>query len=234
MNGEQSAMSDNRSAIDRWFDDVQSKLVLYKQRLRKESTFKKFMNRKKGKLFRLRKKLKRLRFRAGRLSRQPTGENKRKLRRLDEIIGKVQRQMKQVKQDLRCLMLVKRHFTASRIRQELRQSQSKQTADREEFRRWRSDLIWALFGPREAKLRTRQQRRTRNYYRCASISLSNLIRVRSLWDRYLVDSPAEATERHEGHEGQQHEGSSIPLSFVLTDFQPNEQWAAYLGEVKFI
>lgn len=216
--------SADRAAIDRWFDGVQSKLVLYKQRLRKESTFKKFENRKKGKLFRLRKKLKRLSFRAGRLSEQPTGENKRMLRRLDESIGKVKRQTKQVKQDLRCLSLVKRHFSANRLRQELRQSQSKQTADREEFRRWRSDLIRALFGPREAKLRTlrRQQRRTRNYHRCASISLSNLIRVRSLWDNYLVDSPADTTG---------HEGSSIPLSFVLTDFQPNEQWAAYLGEV---
>ena len=211
-------MSD-RAEVDRWFDGVQSKLLAYKQRLRKESTFKRFRNRKKGKLFRLRAKLKRLSYRANQLLRQPTGENKRKLQRLNEIIGEVKKETKQVKLDLLCLNLVKKNFSANTLRRELVLNQSKQSADHEELRRWRSDLIRALFGPRPAKLRNRQQRRTRAYYTCASISLNNLIRVRSLWDRYLVDSPDDQT------------GSGIPLSFVLPDFQPNEQWRPYLGEL---
>ena len=60
--GEQTMSDSERAEIDRWFDGVQSKLLAYKQRLRKESTFKRFKNRKKGKLFRLRKKLKRLSY----------------------------------------------------------------------------------------------------------------------------------------------------------------------------
>lgn len=215
-------MSDNdqRSEIDRWFDDVQNKLAVYKQRMRKEGTFKRFKNRKKGKLFRLRKKLKRLAFRASRLARQPTGENKRKLQQLDEITGKVKKEAKQVKQELRCLNLVKNDFSANTLRQELASSRSKRSADRTEFRRWRSGLIRALFGPPAIKLRklNRQQRRTTNYFACASISVDNLIRVRTLWDRYLVDSPDQA-------------GSSIPLTYVLPDFKPNEQWEPYLGEL---
>lgn len=211
---------DRSSEIDRWFDEVQSKLAAYRQRMRKESTFKRFKNRRKGKLFRLRTKLKRLTFRAGRLARQPTGENKRNLQRLDEIIGKVKKEAKQVKRELRCLNLVKNEFSAQTLKQELESIRSKQSADQAEFRRWRSELIRALFGPPATKLRklNRQQRRTRNYFACASINVKNLIRVRSLWDKYLVDSSNET-------------GSSIPLTYVLPDFKPNEQWEPYLGKL---
>lgn len=206
----------NDEQINRWFKDVQHKLSIYKQKLNKESTWKKYRNRKKGKLFRLRKKLKRLNYRLNGLIKEPTGQNKQKIAELNEIISRTQNELKQVKQSLKCLNLIKKEFSTNKLKQEIESIKSKQRSDEEEFKKWKQNLIRTMFGPREIKLKklNKEQRRTRNYYRSASINLDNLIRIRSLWDNYL-DSQ---------------NGTSIPQTYVLTDFQPNEKWKKYLGK----
>ena len=204
---------DDKQQIDKWFEKIENKLLNYKERLKKEITWKKFKNRKKFKLLKLRKKLRRLDFR---LHREPTDQNKVKTDELKAIDCKIKNEIKLIKQDLKCLYLVKRGFTANKLKEEIKLNQSKARSDENEFKQWRLSLRRALFGAKVLKLNklTRQQRRTRNYYRCASINLSNLIRIRSLWDNYLDLSDSS--------------GSSIPINYVLTDFEPNQQWKQYI------